>query len=1086
MIYFDKDWNVTTDKNQIYYYRVIKYKDGKPVGKVKDYYAHSGKLQFEGEMLDDTPKQEIPKGLCKWYRETGVIEQKAWFNDKGELIKAVFYDEKGKPLPPEKPTTTDQNLSTTEEESEWKKLNKQGMELYETGKYAEATKVFEQALKQAEKEFGKNHANYATSCNNLASLYDDQGRYAEAEPLYKEALAIRARVLGKDHPNYATSCDNLAVLYYNQGRYSEAEPLFKEALAIRAKVLGKDHPDYATSCNNLAFLYERQGRFAEAEPLYKEALAIREKVLGKDHPDFALSCNNLASLYDDQGRYSEAELLYKEALSIRAKVLGKDHPHYANSCNNLAELYRNQGRYAEAEPLYKEAKEIWGRVLGKDHPHYANSCNNLAGLYTGQGRFAEAEPLYKEAKKIFGKVFGKDHPDYATSCDNLASLYDDQGRYSEAEPLYKEALAIREKVLGKDHPDFALSCNNLASLYDDQGRYSEAEPLYKDALAIRAKVFGKAHPDYALSCNNLAVLYKNQGRYSEAEPLYKEALAIREKVLGKDHPHYALSCNNLAGLYEGLSRYSEAEPLYKEASQTLISNIQRNFIGLSEKEKEQYLATFKFAFEYYFSFALKAQKPELSAWLLENNLITKGLLFYSTNQLRRTLEKSQDKSLKETYEKWLAQRKAVSQAYEMGEQKRKEKNINLQALEKEANETEKQLSLLLSKAGISAELTPKPRKWQEIQAKLQPNEALVEMTRIKYFDKKWTDSVLYVALVVRKESKFPEMVVLPNGNILEKKYTAYYRNMVRLRKQDKQSYAMFFEPIAQKLGGIQKVYFSGDGLYHQINLSTLYNPTTNRYLGEELNIQLISTARDFLELGKKQLQKQTQAYKMYLFGYPDFAGKSQRVAKQGESRGVVEEAVVSQIDKRQRFFDELSGEVSYLPGTQKEIATIEALAKQVNMRVEVHLSERASEENLKGVVSPTFLHIATHGFFVESKEEGRGERGGLLGNASSYENPLLKAGLLLANAEKTLKREAVGSQENGILTAQEAMNLDLHGTDLVVLSACETGLGEIKNGEGVFGLQRALQEAGARSVLMSLWKVDDTATQEMMTLFYEN
>ncbi|MCS6796673.1 MAG: CHAT domain-containing protein, partial [Raineya sp.] len=279
------------------------------------------------------------------------------------------------------------------------------------------------------------------------------------------------------------------------------------------------------------------------------------------------------------------------------------------------------------------------------------------------------------------------------------------------------------------------------------------------------------------------------------------------------------------------------------------------------------------------------------------------------------------------------------------------------------------------------------------------------------------------------------------------------------------------------------VYFSADGVYHQLNLATLYNTATKKFLGEELEIQLISTARDYLDLGKKQLQKQTQAYKLYLFGYPDFANKSPKVNSKGEDRSLVDVALVSRIDKKQRFFDELSGSVTYLPGTKKEVAGIEQLAKRANYQVETYLAESASEENLKAVVSPSVLHIATHGFFIESQEHDRNTR---TEEQKFFDNPLLRAGLLLAGAEVTLRKEQLLTKENGILTAQEAMNLDLQGTDLVVLSACETGLGEIKNGEGVFGLQRALQEAGARSVLMSLWKVDDAATQEMMTLFYEN
>jgi tetratricopeptide (TPR) repeat protein len=496
------------------------------------------------------------------------------------------------------------------------------------------------------------------------------------------------------------------------------------------------------------------------------------------------------------GSYKEATSYLEKALKQVEKEFGKNHENYATSCNNLASLYYNQGRYAEAEPLFKEALAIRAKVLGKEHPDYATSCNNLALLYEIQGRYAEAEPLFKEAKEIYAKVLGKEHPDYASSCINLALLlYDRQGLYAEAEPLLKEAKEIFGKVLGKEHPDYAQSCNNLAVFYYEQGRYAEAEPLYKEALAIRAKVLGKEHPDYATSCNNLALLYDDQERYAEAEPLYKEAKEIYAKVLGKEHPEYATPCNNLALLYDDQGRYAEAEPLLKEASQTLITNIRRNFVGLSEKEKEQYLATFKDDFEGYFSFALKAQKPELYGWLLENTMITKGLLFFSTSQLRRTLENLQDASLKQQYQNWIEKRKIISKAYELTIAQRKEKNINLEALEKEANELEKQLSASLSAKGIQAELTPTPRSWKEIQQKLKENEALVEMVRVRYYDKKWTDSILYLAMVVKKNSLSPEIVVFANGKEMEQGDINVYRNSVKFRKTDKESYKVFFKPL---------------------------------------------------------------------------------------------------------------------------------------------------------------------------------------------------------------------------------------------------------------------------------------------------
>ncbi len=392
---------------------------------------------------------------------------------------------------------------------------------------------------------------------------------------------------------------------------------------------------------------------------------------------------------------------------------------------------------------------------------------------------------------------------------------------------------------------------------------------------------------------------------------------------------------------------------------------------------------------------------------------------------------------------------------------------------------EKKLSLLLQKEGLSANLTPTTHSWKEIQEKLKPEEALVEITRIRYHDKQWTDSVLYVAFVVKKNSPCPEMVIFPNGNQMEGRYARYYLNAVQIGEQEDLSYRIFFEPLSEHLQGINKLYFSGDGIYHQLNPATVFHAVTGKYLDEEMDIRLISTARDFIALGKNRLNQQRKAYELYLFGYPAYGGKGEQKAQEERS---VSALFVIDIDKSQRFFDTNTGQIATLPGTKTEVNNIEGIARQAQISCKTFLWEQASEEVVKSLQAPGILHIATHGFFLAEKPTDRNTVQG----DKTFDNPLLRSGLLLAGAELTLNKKSTGRAENGILTAQEALSLDLQGTELVVLSACETGLGEVKSGEGVFGLQRALQEAGAGAVIMSLWKVDDAATQQFMTLFYRN
>jgi len=243
------------------------------------------------------------------------------------------------------------------DEAAWERYNLAGILAYQRGDYAEATKQFEAALKEAQ-DFGEQDPRLATSLNNLAWVYDAQGNYGEAGPLYKRSLAIREKALGPEHPDVAQTLSNLALLYQSQVRYGEAEPLYKRSLAIREKALGPEHREVATSLNNLAALYESQGRYGEAEPLFKRALAIDEKASGPEHPDVALGLNNLAALYDAQGRYAEAEPLCKRALAIKEKALGPEHPQVATSLSDLAALYDAQDRYGEALSFIRKATAI--------------------------------------------------------------------------------------------------------------------------------------------------------------------------------------------------------------------------------------------------------------------------------------------------------------------------------------------------------------------------------------------------------------------------------------------------------------------------------------------------------------------------------------------------------------------------------------------------------------------------------------------------------------------------------------------------------------------------------------------------------
>jgi tetratricopeptide (TPR) repeat protein len=942
----------------------------------------------------------------------------------------------------------------------------------------------------------------------VGKLYQ-QGKYAEAIPLGQESVRVAEATFGPEHPNVATSLSNLAILNWEQGRYADAEPLYRRALAIQEKALGPDHPSVAASLNGIAEVYLEQGRYADAEPLYRRALILGEKALGPDHPFVATSLNGLAEVYEEQGRYADAEPLFKHALAIAEKALGPNHPDVAKSLNNLAGLYWMQGRYADAEPLYKRALAIQEEALGSNHPNVAKSLNNLALLYNDQGRYADAEPLLKRALAIREKALGPDHPSVAQGLNNLAVLYVNQGRYSVSEPLYKRALAILEKALGPNHPDVANMLNNLARLYSVQGRYADAEPLSKRSLAIREKALGPDHSDVAMSLDNLANLYWVQGRYADAEPLYKRALAIREKALGPNHPTVTASLDNLGALFYGWAQPAQASPFFDQAFETLAKRFEYYFTYMSEKERLAFLATVQIRFPGFFSFCFtyRQQLPALAGKMYDTVLWQKGLIAQSVVALRAKILVSGDaqalRLLDELATKKGELAKLASAPAEGGEQKQAMRRAQIEQLKKEANDLEK--DLVKRSAALAEERRLAHVTWEQLRDALKPDEAAVEIVRFDFHDgKKWTGTSQYVALIVRPESQEPNFVVLGEAKDLEAAPLRDYKLLVGGEAQRPQAvgskfYKAFWQPIESALGTARRVYVSTGGALNQVSLGVVPRDD-GKLLMEAYDLRVVTSTKDLLRSSHPSANNSA-----VLVGNPQFllSPEQQRTAvarlrsQPGTQKAVlpaagpVPAASLSTDLSRDRAGrgqcdppPPQGGVLCPLPGTAVEVQSIASLLRAKNWQVAIYEQENALEEATKAVQHPRVLHLSTHGFFLSDQQPKFTQS--LFEQPVGLEDSLLRSGLFFAGADRVLAGEPpLADVDNGVLTAYEATTLNLQGTELVVLSACETGLGQTRGGEGVFGLRRALQEAGAESVLMSMWSVPDQETQELMTLFYQ-
>ena len=954
--------------------------------------------------------------------------------------------------------------------------------------YNDAELLSKEILTIGKKILGREHPNYATSLNNLAELYYDIGNYAAAEPLYKEALAIRKKVLGREHPDYATSLNNLGLLYHDIGNYTIAEPLLKESLVIRKKILGTEHPDYATSLNNLGLLYQGMGNYTAAEPLYKEALIIRKKILGTEHQDYAASLSNMALLYHDLSNYTAAEPLYKEALAIYEKVLGTEQPDYATILSNLALLYHDLGNYTAAEPLYKEALTIRKKVLGIEHLDYATSLNNLAVLYYDMGNYIAAEPLYKEALTIRKKELGAEHPDYATIVNNLAELYKVMGNYTAAEPLYKEALAIRKKILGTEHPDYAVSLNNLASLYHAMGNYTAAEPLYKKALFFYKKALGIEHANYAISLNNLALLYNVTGNYAAAESLYKEALAIRKKVLGMEHPDYAASLSNLVGLYYFFNKYSKWKNIIHTAIQTENNNQQVLLKNFSEAEKEIYLNENNSNRQVFLSM-LHYYHYSQTNFFYQSTTATQGWLLQGKQLLNIYANHSTDITVKTLLTNWQHTNILYTKTIQLTKNKQHQYGLNADSLKEQVQNIEKQLTAAIP--ALQNVLKNKGYTAKEITPKLNNNEAVVQWVSFKYqAPKQWTDTIFYAAFIITKTDTTPTFITVFTEKQLQNLLQNYHgisgRSSIiknantKAIATDFALYNLIWKPLLPYLSNITTVYNLPSGLLHKVSFATLTDTANGKSLIDIYNLHQLLSINELVA----PLSGSTPNKTIALIGAANYDAI---VASNNNTNS----ATIQPMYRNATNTDNKNIRFNYLQGTKTEIETVNNQTKNTTWKVQTYTDTIATEDNLKqlsGSNAPHILHIATHGFYFPPKKEKLSTNNLFAEDKNAPKDfPLLRSGIVLSGANNYWGKDTLlEGKEDGIVTAQEISNMNLLNTDLVVLSACQTALGDINGSEGVYGLQRAFKMAGVKKLLISLWEVPDAETAELMQLFYGN
>lgn len=928
-----------------------------------------------------------------------------------------------------------------------------------TNKLSEAGKIYHQSYYGVvEKEIAMKHKDHLEIINHLAAYSELEDKYTEAIKLLAKAKDIAQLKYDNQDVVYANELIQLAKLLIKLGDYDRAEANINEALPIYELKRNRDDKNVPYQINALetqAKLFGIKGLFDEAEDNLSRT---RKMILKAKIPisNELSTAEEMASLYIQLGRYSQTEELLNKLITEYERLYGKESIRLIDPLVNRGRILLAKGDYTEADKIAQRAYGIASKIYGNNSIKTAATQRLMADIYYQLGDYEKAISNYQSALSSLERRFGRNHVDVARVLSQLAlaQFYGGTDKNTVEKNLFDARDIVADK-LGKDNPQYAELLKNLAVLYISKKQYDLAfNSLTVAATIWQQKTGSKRNINTASIYQLTGDVYYQMKNFAKAEEFYNKSKDLYERFFSTSHPEYVKLLSRLSRVHYMTKDYKRARQRIEQALSNYQDFIKKYFPALSEREKARYWNTIKGDFEFYNTLALGKidEFRDLSDQVYNYQLLTKAILLNSSIKIRERILNSTNEELKVLFAEWLRKKELLTLSLSMSPQQLAENEIDPAALNLEVEKLERTLSQQSELFGQSFD--NKKITFEDVKKSLKPNEVAIEMVRFRYFDLNLTDSVIYAAIYIKPDMKKPAAIILPNGKNMEGRAFRFYRNSIIAETEDYQSYHVYWEPIQKELGQTSTIYLSADGVYNQINLETLLMPD-GKYVLDNSNIVLVSNTRDLYL--RRVKSSRTADNKASMFGNPAFytASSNNNMA------------------------------IPPLPGTEKEIAQLKFLLKQKGWIIEDYVEAQATEERIKQLNSPRVFHVATHGFY-KPYEEGSA-LAELEGNeAAMTQNPLLRTGLLLTGAGDLLSKTDYNFNiDNGILTAYEAMNLNLDQTDLVVLSACETGLGEVEAGEGVFGLQRAFLVAGAKMLIMSMFKVDDEATQKLMLKFYQ-
>jgi CHAT domain-containing protein/tetratricopeptide (TPR) repeat protein len=924
-----------------------------------------------------------------------------------------------------------------------------------------------------ERTQGPDHPGTITVVLRLSEVQELRRDYLSARTHAERVLSAYLKIMAEEESMVPETLHRLGNLCRKAGDLSAAVGYFQRALKARVRARGDASLEVAETRNALGLTLQAQGDFKGAEDEYKKALEIRIAVLGREHDLVAESLNNLGYLHLEKGDTKAARPFLDEALAIRKKLHGLDSVPAGRVLLNLGSLFNLDGELRLARVHYEQAASIFN-ASGSLEALVATT--NLGMVHYAMGDLNRAMGLLQPAAMTLFQTYGPNHPQTATSFHNIASILHAAGNDDQAAVLAQKALSSFDAVFGRKHLLVANALSLVGEIARARGDLATAVASETEAHAIREALLGASHPDVALSLQNLGVHALAQGDHAKASRDIEQALAVLTKTKS-DSVEVANALNNLAIVKlvegrtaEGLKHLARANQIEEKLTATRL-------LSGTEAQKTAYVVSLENFGHLRYYIALSHPGLDSARVAFDAMVSRKGRVLEAAVDQSAVIRRQLDKESQGLFEA-LSQAQSRFSTLSISPPQ----NLDLATVERLRKSTETEvsnLSQLLADRSENFATMSRPITADTVAKALPTHAALVEYA--VYLPPRGlatapNDIPRYVAFILTPKGR-PVMRDLGPADIIDSAILALSKALAERRGAPRvKALALFektkrlareldtliFEPIIADLGTTRELIIAPDGELARIPFEALV-AKDGRMLVERFGIQYVTSGRDLVRLSNLEPPISSAPVALGGVDFDAAPGKPAPESLEVASRGL--DPVLEQT----RW--------SYLPGTAEEVRGLTSMPLFTN--ASSITGNAATEAALRALKSPRILHLATHGFFLPVPQRAVD----LLSTPSGFSvpNPLLRAGLALSGANKQRTLE----DDDGILTALEASSLDLSGTELVVLSACETGLGDARLGDGISGMRRAIALAGARTQVVSLWKVDDDATSAMMLAYYQ-